>query len=95
MNYQEGIFHRVFGLVQVRVETAGNAERKAEAELTAVTKQAAEQIETEMHRAKQQVVEREGLSALGQGEVIHKMATKNIVLHATTSGAIGVVLSGY
>lgn len=94
LNYQEGIFHRVFGLVQVRVETAGNADGKAEAELTAVTKQAAEQIETEMHRARKPVIEREDLFTLRQGKVIHKMATKNILLHATTSGAIGVVLSG-
>ena len=54
LNYKEGIFHRLFGLVQVMVETAGSKNGKPEAELTAITKQAAQQIEEEMKQAKQQ-----------------------------------------
>ena len=52
LNYNEGIFHRILKLVQVKVETAGSKDAKAEAELTAITKMAAEQIEAEMRRAK-------------------------------------------
>ena len=45
LNYTEGIFHRPFGLVKVKVETAGGgATKEADAELTAITKEAAEQI---------------------------------------------------
>lgn len=47
LNYKEGIFHRIFGLVQVSVETAGNKSGKAEAELTAITREAADFIENE------------------------------------------------
>lgn len=102
LNYKEGIFHRVFGLVQVRVETASHTNGKAEADLTAVTKQAAEQIESEMRKAKHlnkvqaSDVEQYELHPLEQQEIhiVHKMTTKSILLHATTSGAIGVVLSG-
>lgn len=104
LNYKEGILHRVLGLVQVKVETAGNTHGKAEAELTAVTRQAANQIEEEMKRAKSKYTSMdENVSSLPlraatqiewDTEIIHKMPTRNILLHATTSGAIGVVLSG-
>ena len=53
LNYKEGIFHRLFGLVQVMVETAGSKDGKPEAELTAVTKQAADEIERQMKLVKQ------------------------------------------
>ena len=39
LNYTEGILHRPFGLVKVKVETAGGGQTKeADAELTAITK---------------------------------------------------------
>ena len=50
LNYTEGIFHRPFGLVKVTVETAGGgATKEADAELTAISKAAAEQIKKEMN----------------------------------------------
>ncbi|WP_449444682.1 PH domain-containing protein [Ureibacillus acetophenoni] len=53
LNYKEGIFHQVFGLVQVMIETAGSPNGKPEVELTAVTsKLPQKQIEEEMDRAK-------------------------------------------
>lgn len=105
LNYKEGIFHRILGLVQVKVETAANKDGKPEAELTAVTKIAAEQIEEEMRKAKNKIilvddetVNSQQLSEITKlkptVEVIHKMSMKNILILATTSGAIGVVLSG-
>ncbi|MFE6168350.1 PH domain-containing protein [Viridibacillus arvi] len=54
LNYQEGIFHRPFGLVKVSVETAGSNDGKAEAELTAITRTAADMIEIEMKRTKRE-----------------------------------------
>jgi len=54
LNYQEGIFHRPFGLVKVSVETAGSNDGKAEAELTAITRIAADMIEIEMKRTKRE-----------------------------------------
>lgn len=53
LNYKESIFHRIFKLVEVQVETAGSKNGKAEAELTAVTRAAADEIEIRMQRAKQ------------------------------------------
>lgn len=100
LNYKEGLFHRLFGLVQVRVETASHTNGRAEADLTAVTKKAAEQLEAEMHKAKQSVAFDGAEIMLSEKvmqqeqSVIHKMTSGGILLHATTSGAIGVVLSG-
>lgn len=95
LNYREGIFHRVFGLVQVLVETAGGKTGKAEAELTAITRAAADQIEREMNKAKlgQQPAEEE-LVQLPAGRIIHKMSPKDLMILATTSSGIGVVVFG-
>ncbi|MEC1180273.1 PH domain-containing protein [Metasolibacillus meyeri] len=93
LNYKEGIFHRIFGLVQVTVETAGNKAGKAEAELTAITREAANMIENETKKVKetQQVLEGEELPT---ARLIHKMSPKDLIILATTSNSIGVVLAG-
>ncbi|MDW0115156.1 PH domain-containing protein [Sporosarcina saromensis] len=110
LDYTEGIFHRPFGLVKVKVETAGSSTAKqAEGELTAITKEAAKQIEIEMadakkrkkHAPREAVAEGEELlvdspveeetSALRQ---LFTMTTKDLLVLATTSGGIGVILSG-
>lgn len=95
LNYREGIFHRIFGLVQVQVETAGSKTGKPEAELTAITRIAADQIEQEMNQAKlgQQPVEEHKVQ-LPAGRIIHKMSPKDLIVLATTSSGIGVVIFG-
>ena len=53
LDYTEGILHRPFKLVKVKVETAGSSSaKKSEAELTAITKDAASRIEMEIAEAK-------------------------------------------
>ncbi|ARK21397.1 PH domain-containing protein [Sporosarcina ureae] len=83
LDYTEGIFHRPFQLVKVKIETAGSSSGKdAEAELTAITKEAAEQIEREIQTVHQ------------PAPVIFSMTTGDLLMLATTSGGIGVILSG-
>ena len=97
LNYKEGIFHRMFGLVQVEVETAGNKDGKPEVQLTAITRVAADQIEQEMNNAKLgNRIETEESEIIPQPEVsiIHKMSPKDLIILATTSSGIGVVLAG-
>ncbi|MFF5996261.1 PH domain-containing protein [Lysinibacillus sp. KU-BSD001] len=97
LNYKEGIFHRIFGLVQVLVETAGSKDGKPEAQLTAITRAAADQIEQEMNKAKMRGrVETEVTAGViqPQGRVIHKMSPKDLIILATTSSGIGVVIFG-
>lgn len=57
LDYTESIFHRPFKLVKVKVETAGGGvSGEAEAELTAITLAAADQIKQEMIAAKKKRV---------------------------------------
>lgn len=105
LDYTEGILHRPFKLIKVKVETAGSSSvKKSEAELTAITKDAAERIEMEIARAKNRrkaipfeegaVVE--GLHVENEAHVksIFTLSVKDLLLLATTSGGIGVILSG-
>ena len=45
LDYSENIFHQLFGLVKISVETAGSEGKQAEAVLAAVTKKEAEAIQ--------------------------------------------------
>lgn len=108
LDYTEGIFHRPFGLVKVKVETAGSSSAKqAEGELTAITKEAAKRVETEMAEAKKRQREMpatEGEMATPIEEMpieeesnfrkIFSMTSKDLLVLATTSGGVGVILSG-
>ncbi len=99
LNYKEGIFHRIFGLVQVIVETAGSTDGKPEAILTAITKEAANTIEYETRKVKQTIHHEDEILIEEQEKkqqinVIHKMSSKDLVILATTSNSIGVVLAG-
>ncbi|TQR21464.1 PH domain-containing protein [Psychrobacillus vulpis] len=101
LNYTEGIFHRPFGLVKVKVETAGGGPTKeAEAELTAITKEAADQIKKEMIRAKnKQPVEMDNEVEVQevvkeQKRPVFKMSMKDLFVLASTSGGVGVFFSG-
>ncbi|GAB0170441.1 PH domain-containing protein [Lysinibacillus sp. CTST325] len=98
LNYNEDIFHRLFGLVKVQVETAGSKDRKPEVELTAIRKAAADVIELEMRRAKNQVNEQmnDEQSLIEETSVptIYHMSIRDLFVLAITSGGIGVVLSG-
>lgn len=103
LNYKEGIFHQLLGLVLVTVETAGNTDGKPEVELTAVTKEAAMQVDEEMgiSKRKARLIEEDvGLEAKNKinveetGKLIHKMSNKDLLILASTSNSIGVVIAG-
>ncbi|OCS84491.1 PH domain-containing protein [Caryophanon tenue] len=101
LNYKEGVFHRLFKLVAVEVETAGGTSTGAEIALTAVTRAQADRIEGEMRAAKNRLkaqVVQEGEEPLEEEmeveKVIHQMTTKDLLLLASTSGGVGVVLAG-
>ena len=99
LNYKEGVFHRIFKLVQVQIETAGNKNGKPEAELTAVTRAAADEVEIQMKQAKRMHQHGEDLIKTEEMEeesstIIHKMKIPELLLLATTSSGVGVVLAG-
>ncbi len=100
LNFSEGIFHRPFQLVKVDVETAGSSgNEKAEAELTAIRKPEAEELEEMIHQYKQEKWvptedETDESFTNETREKVYGMKMKEIVLMAITSGGAGVVLSG-
>jgi len=105
LDYTEGIFHRPFKLVKVNVETAGGASASnGEAELTAISKDAAKLLDAELLEAKNRkraaFGDVDGVSEIGLEEFepnvtsIFKMTTKDLFVLATTSGGIGLILSG-
>ena len=105
LDYTEGILHRPFQLVKVKVETAGGStSKKAEAELTAITKEASNRIEYEMAEAKNRkrallaedgaFVDEHFIEEEPQVTPVFKMSSKSLIILATTSGGIGIILSG-
>ncbi len=98
LNFSEGILHRPFGLVMVKIETAGSTDkRKSEAELTAIHKKEALLLEDIIYKGKQSssvIEEVEGVDQHQQEKVLFTLKNKDIWMLATTSGGIGVILSG-
>lgn len=106
LDYTEGILHRPLNLVKVKVETAGgSASLKAEAELTAITKEAADRIEMEIAEAKkrkqfnleidgEQPIELFEEEEKTQANPVFSLSGKDLLILATTSGGIGLILSG-
>ena len=99
----EGIIQRLFSLVKVSIETAGSSNGgKAEAELTAITKEEAALFQTLLQASKKQkytaesasdpVVEEE--SELSEEQKLFELSFSELCLMAATSGGVGVVLSG-
>ncbi len=108
LNYKEGIYHRLFKLVKVSIETAADSGGKSEADLIAITRAQAEAIEQEMKKTKlrmsQQSTQEQGIDQKAivsepteletNHSIIHHMSTKDLLILATTSSGIGVVFSG-
>ncbi len=96
LDLSEGILQRPFGLVKVKVETAGSSGgNEAEAVLTAISKEEAALIQQIMLSAKEPInseVE-EKKSEKANEERIYQISTRELLLLATTSGGVGVVLS--
>ncbi|PLR77299.1 hypothetical protein CU633_11025 [Bacillus sp. V3-13] len=94
LDYSEGIFHRPFGLVKVKVETAGGMGlNEPEAVLTAITKAEADAIQQILMSAKNN--RRTTVDKLNETEeeLIYKITPSELLLLASTSGGVGVVIS--
>ncbi len=105
LDYTEGVFHRLLGLVKVKVETAGSGKAgESEAVLTAVLREDADRIAQKMEEAKRvfhKKVESDEeelaipveLQEKKEARVLYRMTLKELIILATTSSGIGVVLS--
>jgi putative membrane protein len=97
LDLSEGILQRLFGLVKVKVETAGSGGmglQDGEAVLTAITKQEAKEIHDYLISIKKRAVpEDENQEEETRDDILYKMSATELLMLATTSGGVGVVIS--
>ncbi|WP_394141039.1 PH domain-containing protein [Cytobacillus oceanisediminis] len=96
LDLSEGLLQRPFGLVKMKVETAGSSGAgDAEAVLTAISRKDADYIQQAFSSAKNKPSENrnELESAATRRKVIYKISAGELLLLASTSGGVGVVIS--
>lgn len=97
LDLSEGILQRLFGLVKVKVETAGSGGmglQDGEAVLTAITKQDAKEIHDYLVSIKKTgTLELDEQESATREDVLYKMTAKELLLLSSTSGGVGVVIS--
>ncbi|THE10206.1 hypothetical protein E1I69_19705 [Bacillus timonensis] len=85
-----GIIQRMFGLVKLQVETAGGG-MQAEAVLTAIKEDEANQLREILSRSK---THQEDEIETQHTRVTYQITSKELLVLASTSGGIGIVISG-
>jgi putative membrane protein len=85
----QGIIQRLFGVVEVRVETAGGGASEPDASLPALARADAEALRREIEGSGREPVERE---AAGPA-VLRRLGTRDLFIAGATSGQIGVAFS--
>ncbi|OCA89364.1 hypothetical protein A8F94_23640 [Bacillus sp. FJAT-27225] len=95
IDQSEGIFHRPFGLVQIKIETAGGGtgSEATEAELTAITRKEAEALEEAIFSGRKFAGTSNEAETKHVDHVIYTLSPPLLLLMASTSGGIGVVIS--
>ena len=95
INVSAGVIQQIFRLVKLQIETAGSG-MEAEVSLTAIKKQEADRIQEEISKHKQ--LSKLSITEDEQEEVLldqptYKMTTKDLLVAASTSSGIGVIIS--
>ncbi|MBT2644366.1 PH domain-containing protein [Bacillus sp. ISL-41] len=97
LDLSEGILQRLFGLVKVKVETAGSGGmglQDGEAVLTAITKQDAQEIHDYLVSIKKSGQALDGEEAPeSTDDLLYKISVSELLMLASTSGGVGVVIS--
>ena len=86
----QGIVQRIFGVYEVRVETAGGGASEPDASLPALTRGATEELRRGIEGAGRAPVEAEEEAG---PEVLRRLSTRELLIAGATSGQIGVALS--
>ena len=92
IDYTEGLLHRPFHLVKVKIETAGSSE-EAEAELTAIRKSEAENLKAFITNSLRGFSKEEKDVSIQEEEIIYRITNRQLMVLAATSGGIGVIIS--
>jgi putative membrane protein len=85
----QGIIQRLFGVVEVRIETAGGGTSEPDASLAALDRAAAGALRREIEGSRREPVETETAGPT----VLRRLGTRELLIAGATSGQIGVALS--
>ncbi|HKH10164.1 MAG TPA: PH domain-containing protein [Rubrobacter sp.] len=85
----QGIIQRLFGVVEVRIETAGGGTSEPDASLAALDRAAAEALRREIEGSRRESVETETAGPT----VLRRLGMRELLIAGATSGQIGVALS--
>jgi putative membrane protein len=86
----QGIVQRLFGIVEVRVETAGGGTSEPDASLSALDRADAEALRREIEGSQREPVEAEEAV---EPTVLRQLGTRELLIAGATSGQIGVAFS--
>jgi putative membrane protein len=84
----QGIIQRAFGVVEVRIETAGGGASEPDASLAALDRDAAHTLRREIEGSK-----RERSEETTSPTILRRLSTRDLLLAGATSGQIGVAFS--
>src|SRR5215218_7045023 len=84
----QGVIQRVFGVVEVRIETAGGGVSEPDASLAALDRDAAQALRREIEGSQKERSE----EATGP-TVLRRLSTRELLVAGATSGQIGVAFS--
>src|SRR5215213_7650743 len=86
----QGIIQRLFGVVEVRIETAGGGASEPDASLAALDRADAEALRREIEGSRREPVETEDDTG---PTILRRLGTRDLLIAGATSGQIGVALS--
>jgi putative membrane protein len=84
----QGIIQRIFGVVEVRIETAGGGANEPDASLSALDREATQVLRREIEGSA-----RESLEETTGPMVLRQLSTRELLFAGATSGQIGVAFS--
>src|SRR5688572_17301749 len=84
----QGIIQRAFGVVEVRIETAGGGASEPDASLAALDRDAAQTLRREIEGSR-----RESSEETTGPTILRRLSTRDLLLAGATSGQIGVAFS--
>jgi putative membrane protein len=99
INTSQGLVQRLFGVVQIRIETAGGGS-EPEVQLSAITKKEAEQLRDQLLSELIKEEEAEETKVVdtsngfgGESEIVWKLSLKDLLITALTSSGVGLAFS--
>src|ERR687890_85814 len=84
----QGVIQRLFGVVEVRIETAGGGSSEPDASLSALDRTAAQTLRREVEGSRQRRTE-----VTTGPTVLRRLSTRDLLVAGATSGQIGVAFS--